>query len=32
MEKTPVISFTAADILNGESTVIYGLDLGSLTL
>lgn len=27
MEKTPVISFTAADILNGESTVIYGLDL-----
>ena len=27
MAKTPVISFTGADILNGESTVIYGLDL-----
>lgn len=27
MENTPVISFKGADILNGESTVIYGLDL-----
>ncbi len=27
MDKTPVISFTDADILNGESTVIYGLNL-----
>ncbi len=27
MDKTPVISFTDADILNGESTVIYGLTL-----
>ena len=26
-EKNPVISFSKADILNGENTVIYGLDL-----
>ncbi len=27
MAKTPVISFSGADILGGDSTVIYGLDL-----
>jgi len=26
-EKTPIISFSKADILNGEATVIYGLDM-----
>jgi len=26
-DKTPIISFRGADIVNGESTVIYGLDL-----
>lgn len=27
MDNTPIISFKGADILNGESTVIYGLDM-----
>ena len=26
-ERTPIISFKGADILNGEATVIYGLDM-----
>ena len=26
-DKTPIISFKGADILNGEATVIYGLDM-----
>ena len=26
-DKTPIISFSKADIVNGEATVIYGLDL-----
>ena len=26
-DKTPIISFRDADIVNGEATVIYGLDL-----
>ena len=28
MENTPIISFREADIINGEETVIYGLDMG----
>ena len=26
-DRTPIISFKGADILNGEATVIYGLDM-----
>ena len=26
-DKTPIISFRNADIVNGEATVIYGLDM-----
>jgi len=26
-DKTPIISFKEADIVNGEATVIYGLDM-----
>ena len=26
-ENTPIISFKDADIMNGEATVIYGLDM-----
>ena len=26
-DKTPIISFSDADIINGEATVIYGLNM-----
>ena len=26
-DRTPIISFRNADIINGEATVIYGLDM-----
>ena len=31
-ERNPIISFKDADIVNGEATVIYGLDMDGTTI